>query len=308
MLGDAPPALPDFLGIGALKAGTSYLDAMLRSHPELSLPLHLKEVEFFSRHHERGLGWYAAQFAAPDGRPRGEISPQYLFDPACPARIEAANPGTKLLVSVRNPVDRAYSQYRHWVQETRYRGDFEQFLTEHPGAIERSSYWTLLQRYRDRFPDEQLHIVVFEEMTRDPATVLAGLYRFLGVAEDHDPGTMFDAVNSSGTPRFPRLYAASKQVSRWLYDHGQAQRVEAVKRVRPQDVLRGRSGDGPGGRRAAASTTGRTSTESADSGGTAGATTGPGRGAVERIAAATADDVAALSAYVGRDLSATWPA
>jgi hypothetical protein len=232
--------LPDFVGIGALKAGTSYLDAMLRSHPGLSLPAHLKEVEFFSRHHTRGVAWYTGQFAADDGRPRGEISPQYLHDPACAERIRAANPDAKVLVSVRQPVARAYSQYRHWVQETGFAGDFAAFLAVHPGALERSHYWSALQPYRDAFPAEQIHVIVFEDMIVEPLPVLQALYTFLEVDPAHVPHAVGEAVNVSGAPRFPRLYVQSKRLSRWLYAHGAGRTVSRLKTWGPGTLLSGR--------------------------------------------------------------------
>jgi len=277
-------ALPDFLGIGALKAGTSYLDAMLRSHPDLSLPLHLKEVEYFTRHLGRGADWYAGQFAPDDGRPRGEVSPQYLYDPRCAGRIARANPAARLLVSVRQPVARTFSQYRHWVQETGYRGDFETFLAEHPGAVDRSRYWTLLQRYRVLFPDSQIHIVVFEQMVADPRPVLQRMYTFLGVDPSHTPTSLDRAVNVSGVPRFPRLYVRSKNVSRWLYAHGAGHTVERVKGWAPAGLLRARHG--PGASMAAPS--------------------GPTPEVAQRLAASYRADVTALSSYTGLDLVALW--
>lgn len=273
--------LPDFLCIGALKAGTSYLDVMLRSHPELSLPLHLKEVEYFNRHHARGPEWYARQFAPADGRPRGEVSPQYLFDPACPDRIAAANPAARLIVSVRHPVERAVSQYRHWVQVTGYRGDFATFLHEHPGAWERSRYWAGLTPYRDRFPDDQLQVVVFEELVGDPLPVLAEIYAFLGVDPSHVPAGTGDAVNASGAARFPRLYQGGKRASRWLYEHGQGRVVERLKTVASHTIARnGRAADDP--------------------------TAGPAPELAARLAADVRGDVDALSTHLGRDLAMIW--
>src|SRR4051794_41103707 len=96
--------LPDFVGIGALKAGTTFLDGLLRSHPQLQLPTYLKETEYFSRYYERGRGWYESLFALSAPGPFGEVSPQYLSDPRCVHRVQAATPDARLIVSVRNPI------------------------------------------------------------------------------------------------------------------------------------------------------------------------------------------------------------
>lgn len=283
MPAERPPVaqrpLPDFVGIGALKAGTSYLDAMLRSHPGLSLPTHLKEVDFFSRHFARGLEWYADQFGVDDGRPRGEISPQYLHDQACAERIRATNPAAKVLVSVREPVARVYSQYRHWVQETGFAGDVDDFLAAHPGALDRSHYWAALQPYREAFPAEQLHVIVFEDIVADPLPVLRALYTFLGVDAGYVPAAVGEAVNVSGAPRFPHLYVQSKRLSRWLYAHGAGRTVSRLKSLAPESLLRRRevvAGAGP-----------------------------PGE-LIARLAPEFHDDATQLSVYLGRDLVPLW--
>jgi hypothetical protein len=276
--------LPDFVGLGALKAGTSYLDAMLRSHPQLSLPAQIKEVQFFTRHHHRGAAWYAGHFGAPDGRLRGEVSPQYLHDASCAPRIFAANPGAKLLVSVRHPVDRAHSQYRHWVQETGYGGSFAEFLVDHPGAIERSHYWAALQPFLEQFPAGQLHVIVFEDMVDDPRTVLREVYGFLGVDPDHLPEDVDQAVNVSGAPRYPRLYARSKKVSRLLHDHGAGRLVGRLKNWGPGAIVTRQ--DGP-------PTSGIHEQASAHELDTA-------------LAGRFRDDADRLSAFLGRDLTALW--
>lgn len=273
------PVLPDFLGLGALKAGTSYLDVMLRSHPQLSLPKHVKELDYFTRHYGRGPEWYAAQFAPPDGRHRGEISPQYLDDDLAPSRIAAANRGVRLLAVLRHPVTRLESQYRHFVQETGYGRDFDTFLTDHPRAVERSRYWPQLQHYRAVFPDAQLHVVVFEEMTATPLPVVQRVYRFLGVDAGHVPNDLDTAVNATGTPRFPRLYVRSKDVSRWLNARGAGRGVEWVKATGVAALLR------RGGDRAA---------------------TGASAATRERLLDHYRDDVAVLSTYLGRDLASLW--
>jgi hypothetical protein len=223
--------LPDFLVIGALKAGTTYLDELLRDHPELCLPATVKEVEFFTRHYDRGPAWYARLFAACDSRRAGEVSPQYLADRRCPARIHDLMPEARLLVSLRDPVQRAYSQYKHWVQVSRYGGDFEQYLADHPGAIEEGRYFALLSRYLELFPAQQLHMMMFEDLVSQPAQVMKGVFDFLGVDARHTPPPL-GAANVSTRPRFHRSYVGAKRASRWLYDRrGGGQIVGWAKRT-----------------------------------------------------------------------------
>jgi len=230
--------LPQFIGIGALKAGTSYLDAMLRTHPELCLPPTTKEVDFFSHHYERGVDWYEGHFAQCEGRVPGEVSPRYLFDGRCPGRIASVIPRALLVASVRDPVQRLHSQYKHWVQETRYPGSFDDFLQDHPDSVGRGMYFQLLSPYLEVFPADQLHVVVFEDMLADPVAALQGIFGFLGVDPNHVPSNMDQAVNASGRPRFHAAYGQAKRLSRWLHDHAGSGVVAAVKRLPLERLFR----------------------------------------------------------------------
>ena len=112
---------PHFLGVGTQKGGTSSLYHLLKQHPDLYLPDN-KEIHYFTKFYERGDDWYREQFeAAPAGLLRGEITPFYLFHEAVPDRIHALRHDMKIIVLLRNPVDRTLSQYFHscrWNLET----------------------------------------------------------------------------------------------------------------------------------------------------------------------------------------------
>lgn len=108
-----PLRLPDFVVLGAQKAGTTSLHAALQRHPQLFLPAQ-KELHYFSNHSERPLSWYAAHFAP--ARPQqhcGEVTPYYLFHPEVPQRLAAALPDARLIVLLRDPVERTLSHYFH---------------------------------------------------------------------------------------------------------------------------------------------------------------------------------------------------
>jgi hypothetical protein len=196
--------LPDFLCLGAQKAGTSTLYDLLRRHPEVALPAG-KEVQYFSRHHHRPLRWYAARFAGarPDQR-AGDLTPYYLFHPEAPGRISEALPHARLLVLVREPVARALSGYFHArrhgkeplpveaafeAEEARLRG--ADLALAAPGGrhdahwwhgyLARSRYDVQLARYRARFPASQLLVVRSEDLFADPEPTWARIQGFLGL-------------------------------------------------------------------------------------------------------------------------------
>ena len=107
--------LPDFLIIGAQKSGTTFLYDLLGGHPNVE-PAAVKEVQYFTSNFERGEGWYRAHFPSrlgEQGSITGEASPYYLFHPHAPARAARLVPEARLVVVLRDPVDRAYSHYHH---------------------------------------------------------------------------------------------------------------------------------------------------------------------------------------------------
>jgi len=198
--------LPDFLVIGAQKAGTTALYAYLRWHPGITGPS-WKEVSFFDRHWWRGEAWYRGQFPLrAGGRLVGEASPSYLFHPLAAERARSLVPGARLIALVRNPVDRAYSQYQHEVvlgreplsfegalaaEEERTRGEAERLAAD-PRAFSRAwwdhtyaargRYAEQLERWLAVYPREQLLVVGTEELGERPAETYASILAFLGAA------------------------------------------------------------------------------------------------------------------------------
>ena len=118
--------LPDFAIIGAQKAGTTSLYNFITKHPAIA-PASIKEVEYFSMRYSLGESWYRSNFPMDLSRRRlakkinqeiitGEASPYYLFHPTAPNRMKDLLPDAKLIVILRNPVDRAYSHYHHAIR------------------------------------------------------------------------------------------------------------------------------------------------------------------------------------------------
>jgi hypothetical protein len=111
--------LPDFLIIGAQKCGTTFLYQLLVQHPRVK-PAFVKEIHYFDLNFRKGEKWYRSHFPLQMRNARtyitGEASPYYLFHPHVPKRASAVVPNAKLIILLRNPVDRAYSHYQHQVK------------------------------------------------------------------------------------------------------------------------------------------------------------------------------------------------
>ena len=140
--------LPSFIIIGAMRCGTTSLYAYLCEHPQV-LPAAKKEVRFFDRRFQRGLGWYRSRFpllttkswrSVRCHRPAitGEASPYYLYHPQIAGRIAATLPDVKLIVLLRNPADRAYSHYQLTVRSDREPLSFQEAIRKQDQRLRRS--------------------------------------------------------------------------------------------------------------------------------------------------------------------------
>jgi hypothetical protein len=226
--------LPDFIIIGAQKAGTTSLDAYLREHPDV-LPCARKEVQFFhGRRYLWGEDWYRRQFLNPadlNGTPEfsgrrligGEATPYYIFHPHVPERIAKMTPDAKLIALLRDPVARAYSQYQHNVRREKEQLSFADALKREEDVLpaeeermladpnhlseiyhrwsykRRGCYAEQIERYYRLFPREQLLIVKSEDFFERPQETYDQVLDFLGLT----PFTL-----SSVTPINPGSYSA----------------------------------------------------------------------------------------------------
>lgn len=208
--------LPNFLIIGATKAGTTSLHHYLGQHPDIFVAP-AKETNFFAQ--ESALCFtgkaislpeeYAAQFAgATTQKAIGESSPAYLAVPAAPERIARMLPNIKLIAILRNPVDRAYSHYLMRRRQGREdRETFEEVLNEPDrdpvrSYTERGFYGKFLTRYFEHFPKEQIKVFLYEDLVDDPKTVVRDCFEFLGV----DPDVQIDTSKKHNVnPKAPAL-------------------------------------------------------------------------------------------------------
>jgi hypothetical protein len=198
--------LPNFLIVGAARSGTSTLYRYLQSHRQIYLRANKRpEPHFFFKESEylKGLRYYEETWFPRESSCQavGEASTSYLFGPEVPARIAAALPKVRLIALLRNPIDRAFSSYWHSVRSGVETLDFAAAIereTERTEAIEgtalaelkpysyvaRGFYYAQISNYLRFVEREQLMLATFDELREQPARLLRGVYRHLGVAEE----------------------------------------------------------------------------------------------------------------------------
>jgi Sulfotransferase domain len=217
---------PDFIGIGAQRTGTSWIYACLFEHPEICMPR--KEINFFNgeRHWSRGFDWYERIFAeCPPSALVGEFSTSYLTEPQAAMRINSRYAGVRLVVSLRHPVDRAYSSYLNDITAgiVPAATPFAQALHAHPEYVDGGRYAQHLRRYLQLFPRDHIFVSIFDDARRDPLAAIRELYRFLGVDPAFRP-TMLD--RPVGVGRVPRV----QWMERALLDGSKAFRTRRALR------------------------------------------------------------------------------
>jgi hypothetical protein len=232
----APPALPNFLCIGAQRCGTTWLDQHLRRHPQVYLPARTKEVHFFDTYYQRGMDWYLDYFPRREIPAQacaiGEITPRYLFAPLAVSRIHRQLPHARLIVMLRNPADRAYSQYGLSVVKQAREGGFETFLEQNYEAFYRGLYADQLRRVFALFPPEQVLVLIFEEVMADPHAALRQVCAFLQIRQDLFEGQDLAAkVGESRRPARPALRRLATALGKYVRDRDQDWIVAAARRL-----------------------------------------------------------------------------
>lgn len=203
-----------FLYVGTDKAASTWIHDVLESHPECFVP-ELKDLYYFDRYYHRGEAWYRSWFEGLEERhlALGEFSHDYLYSPLACIRIKRDAPESRIIVSVREPVSRAFSNYLFLVRHGLTRLPFARALDRFPELIEHSLYGEAVARYLRAFGRERVLVVVFDDIQADPAAVALRLCGFLGLRQAVDLDRVGSKRLPAAAPRSVGLAAAAKAVA-----------------------------------------------------------------------------------------------
>jgi hypothetical protein len=180
--------LPNFVIVGAMRGGSSALARALSQHPDVFVAPG-KEMHYFNRHFQQGLGWYESRFAGGEAAlARGDATPLYMYDQLTRRRMTETLPSARFIAIIRDPVDRAYSHYWHNRRRERESRSFDEAVKGKPSEqildyMGLSRYATNLRDLETLAPDRLL-VLINEDLRHRRADTLERTWKFIGV----DPG------------------------------------------------------------------------------------------------------------------------
>src|SRR5829696_7666593 len=231
-------ALPDFLIIGAQKSGTTSLYDLLSQHPHVERAA-LKELNYFDRYFEKGIEWYRSQFPLPKRREErtlitGEATPDYLFYPDAAKRAAQVVPQARLIVLLRNPVDRAYSHYHHQIRKGRETLSFEEAIEAEQARLRgeidkmpedelptssnrkrflylsRGIYVDQLLRWSEFFSKDQMLVLKSEDFYKNTLQTLKVIQDYLGLP-DWKPEPSVLQMSPKRQNKYPGINPATRR-------------------------------------------------------------------------------------------------
>ncbi|MBT4584745.1 MAG: hypothetical protein HOC93_06655 [Phycisphaerae bacterium] len=190
-----------FLMIGCQRCGTTWTDAALREHPEVFLPIK-KQSYFFDRKYDKGIEWYLSKFSAAsdDHLAVGEIATGYCLPQAIPLMAKHL-PHVKLLMVMRNPIERAYSNFQSRQAESNW-STFEEAIASDPDLLERGQYIDQIDELLTYYDRDQVLFLLYDDLHTNDQEYLNTVLRFIGVHEKFQSSLIGQRKNAS---LFPHL-------------------------------------------------------------------------------------------------------
>lgn len=229
--------LPDAIFIGPLKTATSYIYDYYLKHPLVTTTEPVKELYYFDENYDQGENWYLNHF-----EPRSEhqvmvdVSPSYLVDIDSIRRIKKDNPNVKIIMTLRDPIERFSSHVKHHIRHGHPYSDFHNLLEEHPRVVEGSQYEKYVDQWIAEFGDSNVFVLDYKELTEDSAAFMEKICGILDVPFNDDY-EFEHKVNSAGTARSPKLMRVIHIVMRFLIRNGLAGVINFLKNTGAKNLV-----------------------------------------------------------------------
>jgi hypothetical protein len=217
---DATMRLPDFIAVGPPRTATTWLHEVLKGH--VGLPLDIKETDFFSKHYDKGIEWYADYFRhCPPGRKIGELCATYFVSPEARERIARHLPECRIICTFRDPVDRSYSFYKLLRRHAWTRLRFEEAAEKHREIREQNRYATHLAGWQRQFGAEHVLVGLYDDFQADAQAFVDRVTGFIDIERIVIPAARAaERVHLVETaPPSRRLVRTTRKIITWMHSH-----------------------------------------------------------------------------------------
>ena len=215
------PRLPDFIAVGPQRTGTTWLHEVMKPH--LGLPYGIKETDFFLKNYDKGMAWYREFFRGyPSDLLLGEIDPNYFGEDVARERIATSIPRAKIVVTLRDPVARAWSSYRVMRRDAWTRVGFEETVSANRIIRESSRYVHYLTNWRRSFGPERVLVCLYDDLEASPQKFLDAICDFIGATRIRveDAAIAAERVNTvTHAPRSRKLAQNARNARDWMRLH-----------------------------------------------------------------------------------------
>lgn len=223
--------LPDFIAIGPVRTGTTWLDGLFRGR--VGLPARIKETQFFGWRYALGIEWYARHFRDCSQPVAGEFAPTYFYDDGARTHIAEHIPRCKIICTLREPVERIYSHYKLWRKLEIVKGAFAAELEGNSALAARINYAPHVRAWQERFGRENVLILIYEESRRDRQGYIDRICEFIGVPPlnlDTIPADRRMVAHFERAPRYRHLARRARQLKDALEVRGW---LRTLNRIEP---------------------------------------------------------------------------
>lgn len=237
---------PDALVIGPMRTATTWIYQYLSLRDDVCLPGGVKETFFFDRRYERGMSWYAAHFRHCSRQAKRrvvEVAPSYFHSDVAPKRVRSCLGVVRLIVVVRDPVERAISHYHYLRSRGLVGTSLTDAIRQFPEIIDASHYYRHLRRWEAIFGEANVSLLWYEDLKMDHMKFVKDLCNSLEIPcypVEVDLGKT--KVNTPSEPWWPWLARAGRWMANWLRNYRIYTPIEVAKRLGMEKIFFGSQG------------------------------------------------------------------
>lgn len=237
------------LFVGPTKTGTTWIHEYLAERGDINLPDRTKETFYFDKVNGRGFDWYRAQFETWGNGKTAEVAPSLFHKPEACRNAVRDIAGARIIVTWRDPVDRAVSHYFHYRKAGIRRRPLAEIIARHPGIIDAGRFDLHLPRWRDAFGADRVHVVPYALMRSDPEAFCQAICEVMEI--DYVPPSealVGSRINSASVPRWHAAARFGRGGADFLRRMGLHGSVNFMKRTPLKRILFSGGADIPGER------------------------------------------------------------